>query len=603
MEKRYSGWRKLDNAALAFPLVTGKNDTRVFRFYCELKEAVRPEILQDALDQTMEKYPLFQAVLRKGLFWFYLERRDIRPVAREETKPPCSRLYIPDKKSLLFEVTYYQNRINFEVYHALTDGTGAMNFLLELVQNYLILAVPEAGLPRISTEEKITAGDQEEDSFSQYYTSDSPKTKKKKPSAVRLKGEKLAHNEMQILEVAVPVKEILERARFYGASVTAFLSAVFICAIHEEIPRSRQKKPVALMVPVNLRNYFPSQSMGNFFGWIEVGCTFSENTTFQEVLDHVKKQFETELVKEKIAEHMNGYVKLEKNPVIRAVPLEVKRYFLMAGAELGSRSITSVYSNIGVIRLPEKYQDYIERFGFFASTDSMQLCSCSYGDELLLGFTSKIPDDSIQRNFLKILKREGISFQEEQNDFPGCREEQKQESRKLVQIFTFLCIAAAVVCGMINYMTLKTLNWFWFAAAGSFCAWLVVMVAYTKRRNILKNEMWQLLLITVIAVLWDIFTGWRGWSLDFVLPFGAMAVLGSVPVIAKVSRLEPEEYLFYLVQAAIAGCVPIILVWTGTVRFPYPSVVCSGISFLVLAGLFIFQKKNTLKEFRKKFRM
>ncbi len=603
MEKRYSGWRKLDNAALAFPLVTGKNDTRVFRFYCELKENVRPEVLQEALDQTMEKFPLFRAVLRKGLFWFYLEQRDIRAEVKEERKPPCSRLYIPDKKSLLFEVTYYQNRINFEVYHALTDGTGAMNFLLELVQNYLILANPEAGLSRAVSEETITAGDQEEDSFSQYYTSDTPKNKKKKPSAVRLKGEKLAHDEMEIQEVAVPVKEILAKARSYGASVTAFLSAVLICAIHEEIPRSRQKKPVALMVPVNLRNYFPSQSMGNFFGWIEVGYTFSENSTFKDVVDEVKKQFETELVKEKIAEHMSGYVRLEKNPVIRAVPLEVKRYFLILGAELGSRSITSVYSNIGVIRLPEEYRDYIARFGFFASTDSLQLCSCSYGDELLLGLTSKIPGGSIQRNFLKILKREGIVFQEEQNDFPGCREEQKQESRKLVQIFTFLCIAVAVVCGMINYMTLETLNWFWFAAAGSFCAWLVVMVAYTKRRNILKNEMWQLLIITTIAVLWDIFTGWRGWSVDFVLPFGAMAVLGSVPVIAKVNRLEPEEYLFYLIQAAIAGCIPIILVWTGIIRFRYPSVICSGISFLVLAGLFIFQKKNTLKEFRKKFRM
>ena len=603
MEKRYSGWRKLDNAALAFPLVTGKNDTRVFRFYCELKENVRPEVLQEALDQTMEKFPLFRAVLRKGLFWFYLEQRDIRAEVKEERKPPCSRLYIPDKKSLLFEVTYYQNRINFEVYHALTDGTGAMNFLLELVQNYLILANPEAGLSRAVSEETITAGDQEEDSFSQYYTSDTPKNKKKKPSAVRLKGEKLAHDEMEIQEVAVPVKEILAKARSYGASVTAFLSAVLICAIHEEIPRSRQKKPVALMVPVNLRNYFPSQSMGNFFGWIEVGYTFSENSTFKDVVDEVKKQFETELVKEKIAEHMSGYVRLEKNPVIRAVPLEVKRYFLILGAELGSRSITSVYSNIGVIRLPEEYRDYIARFGFFASTDSLQLCSCSYGDELLLGLTSKIPGGSIQRNFLKILKREGIVFQEEQNDFPGCREEQKQESRKLVQIFTFLCIAVAVVCGMINYMTLETLNWFWFAAAGSFCAWLVVMVAYTKRRNILKNEMWQLLIITTIAVLWDIFTGWRGWSVDFVLPFGAMAVLGSVPVIAKVNRLEPEEYLFYLIQAAIAGCIPIILVWTGIIQFRYPSVICSGISFLVLAGLFIFQKKNTLKEFRKKFRM
>ena len=68
-------------------------------------------------------------------------------MAAEEKKPPCSRLYIPDKKSLLFEVTYYENRINFEVFHALTDGTGAMIFLLELVQNYLILAHPDDGIP------------------------------------------------------------------------------------------------------------------------------------------------------------------------------------------------------------------------------------------------------------------------------------------------------------------------------------------------------------------------------------------------------------------------------------------------------------------------
>ena len=149
MEKGYSKWRKLDNAALAFPLVTDKNDTRVFRFYCKLKETVDSEILQRALDKTMEKYPLFRAVLRKGLFWFYLERRDIDAFVKEEKRPPCSSLYIPDKKSLLFQVSYYKNRINFEVYHALTDGTGAMNFLSELVQNYLILMHPAADLPRV----------------------------------------------------------------------------------------------------------------------------------------------------------------------------------------------------------------------------------------------------------------------------------------------------------------------------------------------------------------------------------------------------------------------------------------------------------------------
>ena len=603
MEKGYSKWRKLDNAALAFPLVTGKNDTRVFRFYCQLKETVDGEILQQALDQTMEKYPLFQAVLRKGLFWFYLERRDIHATVKQEKRPPCSSLYIPDKKSLLFQVSYHNNRMNFEVFHGLTDGTGAMNFLEELVQNYLILAHPETELPRVEHEEEITPGDQEEDSFSQYYSSEIPRNKEKKPAAVKLKGEKLVHSDMDITEVILNVKETLAKARSYGVSITILLTAMLLCSIQEEIPRNRQKKPVTLMIPVNLRNYFPSQSMGNFFGWIEVGYVFEEDTSFEEVLSSVKQQFQEQLQKDRIAMNMNGYVRIEKNPFVRAVPLEIKKFFLMAGANLGSRSITAVYSNIGIIRLPEEYKEYIERFGIFASTDSLQLCSCSYGEQLVLGFTSKIPDDSIQRNFMKMLKKEEISYKEEKNEFPGCGEIQQKEDRKVMQTFSFLCIVVAVVCGMLNYLTLETLNWFWFAAAGCFCGWLVVFVAYAKRRNILKNEAWQLLIITILCILWDHFTGWRGWSLDFVFPFGSLAVLGSVPVIARVNHLESEEYLYYFMQAAMIGCVPLILLWTGLVHYKIPSVVCVGISFLVLAGLFIFQKKNMTREFHKKLRM
>ena len=603
MEKGYSKWRKLDNAALAFPLVTGKNDTRVFRFYCQLKETVDGEILQQALDQTMKKYPLFQAVLRKGLFWFYLERRDIHATVKQEKRPPCSSLYIPDKKSLLFQVSYHNNRMNFEVFHGLTDGTGAMNFLEELVQNYLILAHPETELPRVEHEEEITPGDQEEDSFSQYYSSEIPRNKEKKPAAVKLKGEKLVHSDMDITEVILNVKETLGKARSYGVSITILLTAMLLCSIQEEIPRNRQKKPVTLMIPVNLRNYFPSQSMGNFFGWIEVGYVFEEDTSFEEVLSSVKQQFQEQLQKDRIAMNMNGYVRIEKNPFVRAVPLEIKKFFLMAGANLGSRSITAVYSNIGIIRLPEEYKEYIERFGIFASTDSLQLCSCSYGEQLVLGFTSKIPDDSIQRNFMKMLKKEEISYKEEKNEFPGCGEIQQKEDRKVMQTFSFLCIVVAVVCGMLNYLTLETLNWFWFAAAGCFCGWLVVFVAYAKRRNILKNEAWQLLIITILCILWDHFTGWRGWSLDFVFPFGSLAVLGSVPVIARVNHLESEEYLYYFMQAAMIGCVPLILLWTGLVHYKIPSVVCVGISFLVLAGLFIFQKKNMTREFHKKLRM
>ena len=281
-------------------------------------------------------------------------------------------------------------------------------------------------------------------------------------------------------------------------------------------------------------------------------------------------------------------------------------YFLMIGANLGSRSITAVYSNIGIIRLPEEYKEYIQHFGIFASTNSLQMCSCSYGDEMVLGFTSKIPDDSIQRNFQRMLGEENVSHRELKNEFPGYGEKhrlEKKENQKVIQTFSFLCLAIAVICGMINFMMAGVLNWFWFAGAGCACAWLVVNVAYFKRRNILKNLTWQLLIITVLCVLWDHFTGWKGWSIDFVFPFGTLTVLGSIPVIAGVSHLETEEYLYYLLQAAMIGCIPAILIWIRIVHYTLPSVLCTGISFLVLAGMFIFQKKDTLSEFRKKLRM
>ena len=105
MKQKKARWRKLDNAAKLYSASSNKKDTRVFRFYCELKEQVQSELLQQALDQTVETFPTFLMVLRKGLFWHYLEPCNLRPVVKEEYKEPCSRLNIRDKKNLLFEVT------------------------------------------------------------------------------------------------------------------------------------------------------------------------------------------------------------------------------------------------------------------------------------------------------------------------------------------------------------------------------------------------------------------------------------------------------------------------------------------------------------------
>ena len=324
-EQKRAYWRSLDNAAKLFSAASSPKDTRVFRFYCELKEEVKEEILQEALNQTIQKYPVFLSVMRKGLFWHYLEKSELRPVVREEYKEPCSSLYVRDKKTLLFEVTYYKKRINFEVFHALTDGTGATEFLRELVKNYLYLIHEEDLEPVELSNQYLTVKDQEDDSFSRYYDPDFPRKKKKKIRAVQIKKGGKGYEELQINEASMSVKELLGIAREKKVSMSVLLTAAFICAIHEEMSRMQEKKPVILMVPVNLRKIFPSDSMLNFFGYIEPGYQFGGGKdSFEDVLEAVKLYFQENLSKEHMAGRMNELIAIEKHKILKWAPLELK---------------------------------------------------------------------------------------------------------------------------------------------------------------------------------------------------------------------------------------------------------------------------------------
>ena len=604
MSKKKARWRKLDNAAKLYSAASNKKDTRVFRFYCELKEKVDSDVLQEALNQTIETFPTFLMVLRKGFFWHYLEPCNLRPIVKEEYKEPCSRLYIRDKKTLLFEVTYYKKRINFEVFHVLTDGTGATEFLKELVKNYLYFAHKEEGLEQVALlPEDMTVQDQEDDSFLKYYSKDQKRPKKRKLNAFQIRRKKKDGNHLHVHESVVSVQAVLKRSRELGVSMTIFLTALFMMAINEEMSKMQKKKPVVLMVPVNLRKFFPSTSMLNFFNWIEPGYNFeTQDKSFEAVLKYTKEFFESELTKEKMSAHISELLALERHPILRLAPLELKNLCIQAGAKYSEKNTTAIFSNMSAVKMPESYVPYIERFGVYTNTPKLELCLCSFQDKLSFAFTSRYDTVNIERNFYRLLKEQGIISEKVKPEFPKTGKPSEQEM-KVYKIYSFLCIAivAAMLVTDLNFH--PRIRWTLFTAGGVVTIWIASSIGFFKRYNLLKNEMWQLLLVTVLAVLWDHFTSWRGWSVDFVLPFGALAVQCSMVVIAKVNRLEREEYLFYLVQSAGAGCIPLLLLWLNLVHYTQPSVVCSGISILMLAALFIFRKKDTLREFRKKLRM
>lgn len=601
-EQKRAYWRSLDNAAKLFSAASSPKDTRVFRFYCELKEEVKEEILQEALNQTIQKYPVFLSVMRKGLFWHYLEKSELRPVVREEYKEPCSSLYVRNKKTLLFEVTYYKKRINFEVFHALTDGTGATEFLRELVKNYLYLIHEEDLEPVELSNQYLTVKDQEDDSFSRYYDPDFPRKKKKKIRAVQIKKGGKGYEELQINEASMSVKELLGIAREKKVSMSVLLTAAFICAIHEEMSRMQEKKPVILMVPVNLRKIFPSDSMLNFFGYIEPGYQFGGGKdSFEDVLEAVKLYFQENLSKEHMAGRMNELIAIEKHKILKWAPLELKNRCIRAGAKMAEQEVTAVLSNMSVVKMPEDYAQYIEKFGVYTSTNRTELCICSFQDTLSLGFTSRYDSTNIQRNFYRILKELGASVKVAEPDFPEDARP-NYEGKKVLQIFTFCCIAAIVISMMTDIIISPGVHWSVFVAAGCVTMWLTMAVGYVKRFNLLKNAAWQLLIMSGICVLWDLGTGWRGWSVNIGIPDICLLIQVVMLIISRIRSLSPREYMIYYVMAAVYSMIlPLILLVTGVIHYRTPSVICIGCSFLLLIGLILFKRKEFKEEMHKKF--
>lgn len=418
-QRKKTSWSRLDNAAKIFPATSGKKDARVFRFACELNEKINPKALQEALDLTIQSFPFFRSVIRKGLFWYYFESSDLHPKVKEEYRLPCSNLYIRDQKNLLFEVTYFNRRINFEVYHALTDGTGALQFLKTLIYHYLLIEHQEdfgGQVPMLDYD--ATHAEKQDDSFLKYYSDDDKKYKKNKktplPSyrAFQLQGPKTEYEYMNITEGVMSVKALLEKAKQYHTTLTVLLTAVLFCSIRSEMSVRQQRKPVALMIPVNLRSYFPSDSARNFFGWIDIGYNFhTQSSELEDVIAFVSEFFKKEITKERMALRMNDLIALEVNPMLRVVPLEIKTLMIQLGAKFSPSSDTAIFSNVGKINMPEEFAPYIRLFDVFTSTPKKELCMCSYKDNLMLTFTSQFESTDIEKNFFRALSDMGIAVE------------------------------------------------------------------------------------------------------------------------------------------------------------------------------------------------
>lgn len=159
----------------------------------------------------------------------------------------------------------------------------------------------------------------------------------------------------------------------------------------------------------------------------------------------------------------------------------------------------------------------------------------------------------------------------------------------LVRVLGFFSVAAVVICFAVNWVLPSGGWWALFVAAALASVWASFFVAVRKRRNLQKNILWQVVTISAIALLWDLWTGWHRWSVDYVLPILCICAMVGMTVSTRVLHLRITDHMVYLLLGMLFGLIPLLLMVCGVVRSPVPSVVCVAGSIIFLAALLVFR--------------
>lgn len=410
-------WFKLDNAAKIYPASHSKSWSNLYRMSATLYEDVDLSVLNQAIKNTIPRFPSIAARLAEGLFWYYLLPVEAPPAIMSEYSYPLAHMSKKEMKTCAFRVIVYKKRISVEIFHALTDGTGGIIFLKSLVAEYLELKhdieIPcEQG---VYSRKERPKHYEIEDSFLK--NAAPVKETRKDTNAWKIDGTPEKDSFLNITNFQINSSAVLKLAKEKNVTVNTYLAAIMmkaILALQLDIVKDPRKyKPVKLLIPINLRSIFESKTLRNFSLYTipEIDPHLGEYT-LDEIISVVHHKMGMAATKKSMSKMIETNVSDERHMALRLVPLFIKNIVMkMVFNSVGEKKSCLSFTNLGLIRFPEIMQGYIERFDCILNHQAQAPYNCSaytYNGILNVTFSRNIKESRLETYFFRELQALGI---------------------------------------------------------------------------------------------------------------------------------------------------------------------------------------------------
>lgn len=414
-------WFKLDNAAKIFPGQNSPTWSSSFRVCFEMKEDIDPVLLQQAVVDVMPRFPCYDVQIRRGFFWFYLEKNPNTPSVLPDINNPCYRVNFKENNRFLFRLYYHNNRVSVDMYHVLSDGHGGAVFLSTLVAQYLRLKghhIPVGGF--VLDIEKEASERELEDSFVKNATSKA-KYKRADKFVYHPKGTKLPAHHFNIISGTIPFDKLHKLTKEKDVTLTEFLVALMLqTLIKKQASEKKKLKEVCIQVPIDLRKHFNSDTLRNFTICLRVKIDPNRGEySFDDLLRQVKYQLRLANNKQDLNMMITANMGIERNPIVRAVPLAVKNLSVgISFAITAEQTNSSLITNLGLVNIPEEMKPFINKALFMPPAgivNSARLGVCTCNNNLVITFANSYEECDVEREFFTSFVKMGLPVKIESN--------------------------------------------------------------------------------------------------------------------------------------------------------------------------------------------
>jgi hypothetical protein len=415
-------WLRLDNAAKIYPAAASQDAPAVFRLSATFDKPIRIAELQQAYASVLARCPYFQVYLKRGVFWYYLQRHDRVPPIQLLDRHLQLEMPIHQRDIPLLRVQARGATMAIDFSHILTDGMGGMRFLTSVVAEYLRLCGIVVETWEAFLDPKDAPHPEEfEDGHKKHFERGLPTPPKLSP-AYHLPGEASGTTPYRILSGRMPVADVLALAKSHKVSLTEYLVALYMDALarvreHEQDRRRHvERSVIRIEVPVNMRPYYASQTMRNFSLFVSPEIDLSLGAfTLEEIVRKVHLSMRMQLDRKELQRQISRNVAGELNPLIRVTPLALKDLLLSAiHRRWGSAPYSGVLSNLGMVCVPSEVSQHVEAFGCVLDPQPPLRKTCSvlsFKDELTVTFGSTVVSRELERCFFTSLTQAGVSIQ------------------------------------------------------------------------------------------------------------------------------------------------------------------------------------------------